>query len=377
MNKKYLAPLLLLIMLLLVACSNGQATSEAEPTRPTESETVVEATNTPKDEPDTITAEETDIPAAEPTEETAQDPYPVEGVEETQPEVSEPANEAYPPPEDFLPEPTPEATVMAEIALPLGPEPLTLITPDGLTLVGDWYPAENPGAPVVILFHQFGYDRQSWDDLALWMQNRTENTFVPGGVLAVPAAQYAWFPEFPTEIGSLNVVAFDFRNHGESDNGSAGRFDPAGFLLDANAILGFVKQMDFIDTTQIVIMGASFGADAAVDACVVTDGTTVSARQLDKGCIGALSFSPGSFLDVPYSDAVDAAMKEPHQFPVTCLSAKNDTPSPETCGEASGETYESILFEGDKHGVDLIEPGLTPNIGQVIIDFLQRVLLDS
>jgi hypothetical protein len=141
----------------------------------------------------------------------------------------------------------------------------------------------------------------------------------------------------PSDRLSYAVLSFDFRGHGES----GGTPDAAGYLEDARAALGVFEDLPGVDPTRIVMIGASIGADAAVDACGV-------------GCIGAISISPGNYLGVNYADALDTLGDKP----VLCVASRDDHPSPETCesGQNVGlSDYLMQFYTGSAHGMDLFK----------------------
>ncbi len=214
---------------------------------------------------------------------------------------------------------------------------------DGAQLVGDYYPAASDPAPLVILMHQMGSDRKVWVQKGLvdWLHSGVASSNSP----------VAW-PALPQGT-SFAVFAFDFRGHGES-KGQSG--EVADFLSDAKAAINTASALPGVDAQRIVLIGASIGADAAVDVC--TD-----------GCRGALSLSPGSFLGVPYTDVVAELALD--NKPAWCLAAADDKPSTQTCLEAGGNTYRNYIYPGEAHGAELLVPGLDPDVGQVFLDFLK------
>jgi pimeloyl-ACP methyl ester carboxylesterase len=253
------------------------------------------------------------------------------------------------------------------------PQQKDLTASDGVALAGTFYPAAGCGAPVVLLFHQFGSDRSSWTDLALWMQNRFDETASTGGRLASPAVQYSWFPPLPADI-SVAVFTIDFRDHGDSEPVSGG-LDTTGFLLDAQAALEYAKTLSNVDPNRIITIGASIGADASVDVCLNLDGTTILEPQSGEGCIGALSLSPGSFLEVPYVEAVTRLGGAPIPPVIRCLAAEQDGNSPDLCAAEVPGNFQGTIFAGrNEHGIALLAEGFDPDIGQLIHDFLLETL---
>jgi hypothetical protein len=220
---------------------------------------------------------------------------------------------------------------------------------DGVTLVGSYFPAAVNPAPLVILMHQAGSERGTWEDLGMvsWLQNRDQS----GGALFSPLINKISWPPMPPGI-SFAVFTFDFREHGESGGSAQSGSD---FLVDAKAAFRVAENLPGVNPNQIVMIGASIGADAAVDTCV-------------SGCLGGLSLSPGNYLDVDYAEVV--AEMGLDDKPAWCLASEEDSFSASICGSASGSSYRSIIYGQGGHGEALLISGLNPDIGQIILDFL-------
>ena len=107
-------------------------------------------------------------------------------------------------------------------------------------------------------------------------------------------------------------------------------------------------------------IGASVGADAVVDGC--------------ETCIGALSLSPGNYLnpiDFVYGDVIDRL--DPKGVVVWCLAGKNDRPALDACTKAHGARYRSIFYEGGHHGTAMVSVDDAPEgAGQVVYDWLME-----
>ncbi len=228
------------------------------------------------------------------------------------------------------PAPTPEPTALPEPAFepqPADGQRVEFNAEDGSTLVGYYYPASVPNAPLIILMHWAPGTQQDWRNNGMvdWLQNRGINH----GMNA-PTRQSQIYIPLPEGI-SFAVFTFDFRGAGES----SGSFTREGGLLDAKAAYAFAPTLEGINPAQIAGIGSSIGADGVADGC-------------GEGCLGALSLSPGNYLTVPYADAVktlDDAGK-----PVLCLASEGDFESAPTCEGASGNHYQFLVYPGSAHG---------------------------
>jgi hypothetical protein len=279
-----------------------------------------------------------------------------------QPVETQPLPSATPQPSPTL-SPSPTPTIQPK------PEPtcVEFQAEDGRALVGYFYPSPYANAPVVVLMHMMGFTQADWVKLGMvdWLQNWPSSG---GGGMFAPALQTSIYPPMPPGL-SFAVFTFDFRGFGESlpampDTMMSGEFDRwiEGWLMDSKAAYEKAKTMPGVDASRVAGIGASIGADGVVDGCAA-------------GCLGALSLSPGDYLNVPYKDAVKAA--DDAGKPVLCIAHKNDEYSVKTCNAASGAHYKTIIYTegGGKYGTHgmmfLMTPDYAPpDIGQVILDWL-------
>jgi dienelactone hydrolase len=254
-------------------------------------------------------------------------------------------------PTEAPPEPT--ATPAGEPALPAAPQEIAFEAEDGQALAGTYYPAATNPAPVVVLMHWAPGDQNDWRAVAGWLQNRGGD-YAPAGA-GDPWLDPTWFPTL-AEGFSVAVFTFTFRGC----EGGCDGFAPQGWLLDAQAAMAQAAQLPGVDPERMVAVGASIGADGAADAC-------------QAGCLGALSLSPGGYLDVPYAEAVDRLGEQPAK-PAWCLAAEGDAPSAEACRAAAGEHYRMEIYPGQAHGVQLIAPEMDPGTLELLLDFLGLTL---
>ena len=257
------------------------------------------------------------------------------------------------PPTEAPPTDTPAPTSLPP--LPAEPQRIEFETQDGQLLVGTYYPAAINPADTVVLMHWAPGDQRAWVEIAKWLQNRGE-AGASEGQAESPWLDPSWFPAVPDGL-SFAVFTFDFRGC----VGGCSEFAPDGWLLDAMAAMETVKALPGVDPSRLVAIGASIGSDGAVDAC-------------GEGCMGALSLSPGSYLTVPYADAVAALGDEEPAKPAWCLAAEGDQDSAEACRSASGDHYWANIYPGAGHGMQLVRPETDPDTLVVILDFLALAL---
>ncbi len=263
--------------------------------------------------------------------------------------------------EEVLSTPAPDVPEV----LPPEPQEIAFEAEDGYSLTGYYYPAAVSPAPVVVFMHWVGGNLSDWYELAVWLQNRgLANPFEN------PADETwwdpTWFPVVP-EDRSYGVFIFSFRECEPYAVGCAG-WTPEAWLLDAQAALQTAKGLEGVDPTRLATIGSSIGADAAADACAwLNDETSGS-------CQGALSLSPGGYLNIPYLDAVKNLGENDPPTAAWCLADENEIGLCEAAEEAGNTAYRTILVTGGSHGNRMLAPELDPLPAQLILDFLAETV---
>lgn len=258
--------------------------------------------------------------------------------------------------------------------LPVEPQRVEFQAEDGKNLVGYYYPAAVNPSPVVILMHWALGDQRDWLAIAPWLQNRPDElNDVPdwndaigadcGEQLIGPWLDASWFPSMPKAV-SLAVFTFDFRDFCESESGTSNRSE---WALDAKSAFATVSELPGVDSNKIVAIGASIGADGAPDGCLLHN-------KESSTCLGGMSLSPGSYLNMLYSDVVAELDGAEPPVPVWCLAAESDTVSSDACRSAYGNQYQMYIYEGDAHGIMLLVPGHDQDPMVLIQDFLDETL---
>ncbi len=266
-----------------------------------------------------------------------------------------------PEPTDLPPTTIPEPTEIPENLQSPEPQIIEFESEDGFALGGTYYPAAVNPAPMIVLMHWWPGDQTDWIEIAYWLQNRGLGGNNSNN--AIPYLDPSWFPEMMADR-SFAVFTFNFRN---CENGCQ-KPEYAEWLMDAQAAMRTVRSLEGIDPTQIVAIGASIGADGAADACFWYN------DQFDNGCLGALSLSPGSYLVVPYVDAVLTLEDQTPPNPAWCFYGKADNVSSITCQSITGENYQTYEWDGSPHGMELIDPAIEPNAMELMLEFLDLTL---
>jgi dienelactone hydrolase len=128
-------------------------------------------------------------------------------------------------------------------AVPRPPDPyrVTIPTADGVLLAGSWRPlSDDPGAPALLLLHDFARERRTFEPLAA--------TFAERG---------------------FATLAIDLRGHGESTRKTSGTpvklsprllSDPDGFPRDVDAACAWLRKR----SPRVGVVGLSLGANLAL-----------------------------------------------------------------------------------------------------------------
>ncbi len=145
---------------------------------------------------------------------------------------------------------------------------VTLQTEDDVTLAGTYYQPAAADAPGMVLLHMLGRKRGDWDAFARKLQD-----------------------------AGYGVIAIDLRGHGDS----SGQRDWASMTRDAAAAAAFLRSRPEIDPAHVVVMGASIGANIAIN----------YAAQ-DPQVAGVALLSPGlDYRGVKTAEAVKAYGERP------------------------------------------------------------------
>jgi len=245
----------------------------------------------------------------------------------------------------------------AFVPLPSTPIAQTFQTSDEVELKGKFYPSAMIDEPLIVLMHWALGDQEDWRVVAPWLQNRDfqRDQAADGS----PWLDASWFPELREDL-SFNVFTFTFRGC----EGGCQDFNREGWLLDVEAAVNHIMGFENVDLSQVIMLGASIGADGAAYGCHLYN-------SVHNGCQGAISLSPGGYLTIPYSAVVaDLEAESPSKL-AWCLYSSEDMPSADSCQSASGEFYQSFEYPGSAHGMVLIDPDLTPNPLDLILQFLE------
>ncbi len=223
------------------------------------------------------------------------------------------------------------------------PEPQTIKfeSAEKVEIVGTFYESPKANSPAVLLIHQWGSSRQSYDEFAKRLQSK-----------------------------GFGVLAIDGRGFGESvkttDGAKVGtdRGDETvkGMKADVNNAFDFLKKQKNVDAGRIGIVGASYGSSLAM---------IYGAENKQVKAVALLSPGLNYFGNLPIEDAV----KNYGMRPLLLVAADDDQESAGTVKKlktsVSNDKYETQIYPKGGHGTGIF------NAKVGLEDLLERFLTKS
>jgi len=221
---------------------------------------------------------------------------------------------------------------------------ITIVSPDGVRLVGSLFDSGKPNSPALLLLHQWQSDRHSYDDFAKRMQAK-----------------------------GFAVLAIDGRGFGEStkkiDGGAltAGRTDAdvKAMLGDVDAAIGFLKKQSDVDLGRIAIVGASYGSSLAI---------IYAADHPEIRSVALLSPGLNYFGNMQTAPAI----KKYGDRALLMIAAEDDRESADAVRElkkaATYDEYQTQVFPSGGHGTSIFQAkvGLEDSLEKFLAASLQK-----
>ncbi len=206
----------------------------------------------------------------------------------------------------LAPTPSPTAAIAVEKAV----IEVDLSTSDGVSVKGTYYQPLGVNAPGVVLLHMLGRHREDWDAFARHLQD-----------------------------AGYGVIAIDLRGHGQS----GGKREWSKMTQDAATAVAFIRSQTEIDPDRIVIVGASIGANIAINA-----------GAHDPKVVGVALLSPGlNYRGVKTEDAVI----QYHDRPLFIAASSEDRYAAESSQQldalAQGP-HQLLILENQGHGTEML-----------------------
>ncbi len=202
-----------------------------------------------------------------------------------------------------------------------------MVTEDGVHIQGTYYRPAATDAPGVVLLHMLGRKRGDWDAFARLLQE-----------------------------GGYGVIAIDLRGHGESE----GERDWDKMTQDAAIAASFIRSRPEIDPDRIVVMGASIGANIAIN----------YAAQ-DEKIVGAALLSPGlDYRGVKTGDAV----KQFGDRPLFIAASEEDEYATQSARQLDNQAqgpHTLLILENQGHGTQML--GKNNGLEEALLQWLAEV----
>ncbi|RME86424.1 MAG: alpha/beta fold hydrolase, partial [Caldilineae bacterium] len=184
-----------------------------------------------------------------------------------------------------------------------------MVTEDKVQIQGTYYSPGVVGAPGILLLHMLGGQRSDWEELARALQAQ-----------------------------GYGVLAIDLRGHGQS----GGERDYTRMIRDAKIGVTYLRAREEIDDGRLVIMGASIGANIALN---------YAAR--DPAIAAAVLLSPG--LDY-HGVTTEEAVQEYGDRPLLIVASEEDAYAAESARRLAtlAPSVELIMLQGQGHGTGML-----------------------
>ncbi len=220
------------------------------------------------------------------------------------------------------------------------PENVMFESTEKVEIVGTFYQSPRANSPAVLLLHQWGSDRNSYDKFAQRLQ-----------------MQY------------FNVLTIDGRGFGDSKKTNEGkpvsaeRTDEAvkRMKADVAGAFNFLLKQKNVDAARIGIIGASYGSSLAI---------IYAAENQKVKAVALLSPGLNYFGNLP----TEPAVKNYGNRPLLMVAAEDDKDSADSVRKlksaAANEKYETKIYEKGGHGTELFKVGLS----DLLEEFLEKSL---
>ena len=227
------------------------------------------------------------------------------------------------------------------------PQNIKFTSADNVEIVGTFYESPKANSPAVLLLHQFGNNRQSYDEYAKRLQN-----------------------------DGFGVLAIDGRGFGESTKTTDGKTvtqNPEAESLDADLVkkmkadvgnaFEYLSKQKNVDAKRIGIVGASYGSSLAI--IYAAENTNVKAVALLSPGINYFGTMP----TIP-------AIKSYGMRPLLLVAAEDDKESADAVRKLkeTGERdkYETKIYERGGHGTGIFDANV--GLQDLLEQFLEKNL---
>lgn len=217
------------------------------------------------------------------------------------------------------------ASPTVETKIP-APQPVKFESAEKVEIVGTFYESPQANSPAVLLLHQFGSNRKSYDDLAKRLQAKNF------GVLAIDGRG------FGESVKTADGKAFTI-----NQNSEAIAAETVGQMkTDVDNAFNFLAKQKNVDAARIGIVGASYGSSLAI---------IYAAENQKVKAVALLSPGVNYFGKMP----TEPAVKNFGSRPLLLIAADDDSQSADSVKKlnAANAKSETKIYSKGGHGTDL------------------------
>ena len=221
------------------------------------------------------------------------------------------------------------------------PQNIKFTSADNVEIVGTFYESSKANSPAVLLLHQFGSNRQSFDDFAKQLQKK-----------------------------NFGVLAIDGRGFGESVKTTDGKTVEAQrtaegvkeMEADVSNAFDFLAKQQNVDAAKMGIVGASYGSSLAL---------IYAAQNRQVKAVALLSPGINYFDNLP----TEPAVKNYGNRPLLLVAAEDNKESADAVRQlksvVANDKYEVKIYPQGGHGTAMFDA----NVG--LQDLLEQFLMKN
>ena len=216
------------------------------------------------------------------------------------------------------------------------PQNIKFTSEENVEIVGTFYESPKADSPAVLLLHQFGDSRKSYDEFAKDLQKK-----------------------------NFGVLAVDGRGFGDSVKTTDGKTVAAertaegvkGMEADVANAFDFLAKQKNVDANRMGIVGASYGSSLAI---------IYAAKNPNVKAVALLSPGINYFDNLP----TEPAVKNFGNRPLLMVAAEDDKDSADAVRKLKSENpndkYETKIYDKGGHGTSLFAVGLQDLLEQFL-----------
>ncbi len=216
------------------------------------------------------------------------------------------------------------------------PQTVKFTSEGNVEIIGTFYESTSANSPAVLLLHQWGSNRKSYDEFARRLQSK-----------------------------GFGVLAIDGRGFGESVRTTDGKLIKAersdaavkGMKADVDNAFQFLAKQKNVDAARIGVVGASYGSSLAI----IYGGENKAVKA-----VALLSPGLNYFGNMPTPPAV----KSYGDRPLLLVAAEDDKESADSVRKlksaGAGDKYETQIYDKGGHGTALFAVGLQDLLEQFL-----------